>query len=45
MLIISGSMLYVYSKSEESMRPAHVPLDPKALERGGDVGFDEKRGG
>jgi hypothetical protein len=35
-------MLYVYSKTEEP-RPSRVPVDPKALERGGDFIFDEKR--
>ncbi|RSH94472.1 hypothetical protein EHS25_004275 [Saitozyma podzolica] len=41
-LIISGSMLYVYSKTEEP-HPAPVPVDHKAREHGEDFIFDEKR--
>jgi len=41
-LIIAGSVLYVYAKSGGDKKPAAVPVDPKALERGlGDVVFDE----
>jgi len=35
-------VLYVYAKSGGDKKPAAVPVDPKALERGlGDVVFDE----
>lgn len=45
-LIIIGSVLYVYAKTDGDKKPPQshaIPMEPKALERGlGDVVFDEK---